>query len=564
MHAHETDVIDRWRRFVREIQEVVLPEHAGRLVKSLGDGLMLEFPAVLPAIEAALEIQRRIVSYNVGRTSDQCLFLRIGAHVADVVIDQMDVYGSGVNLAARLASLANPGEVVVSTEIRDGLVDSLDATAEDMGECFLKHLAEPVRAFRVGAPDLPLSPVDLPLPDAHLEPVIAVLPFGTIARDSASAAVGEMVADTLIVCLSHQPRIRVISALSTRELSGPERRRSGALARLSCNYMLSGTVATHDRWLSVAAELTDVRTEEVVWAERCRVEIADLFAAESELAAQICRGILASIERTEMNWVRAHPLPTLESYSLQMAAVSFMHRAYARDFDRVQGLLAQLIERHPRAPTPRAWMAKWHVLRVTRGLGLDLAVEAQKALFHTQRAVDSDPQCALALAMEGFVLCHMGHDLDAAAERYARAIDANHNESMAWLFKSMLHAFQGEGAPAMEAADRAIALSPLDPLRYYYDSLAASAALSASRYDRAIELAIRSLRANRAHPSTLRVLVIAHALSGDLEKARTYSAELMRLQPAFTVRGFLVRSPAGRFEIGRVCAEALRMAGVPD
>ena len=135
---------------------------------------------------------------------------------------------------------------------------------------------------------------------------------------------------------------------------------------------------------------------------------------------------------------------------------------------------------------------------------------------------------------------------------------------MAWLFKSVLHAFQGQGAPAMEAADRAVALSPLDPLRYYYDSVSASAALSAGRYERAIELAQRSLRANRGHSSTLRVLAMAHALSGQLETARQFGAELMRLQPSFTVRAFLARSPSARFEIGRICAEALRQAGVPD
>ena len=151
MQANEADVIDRWRRFVNEVRTQVLPVHGGRLVKSLGDGLLLEFEGVPAAVAASLDIQRRIAPFNAGRLGDAVMGLRIGVHLADVVVDDVDIYGAGVNLAARLATLARSDDVVVSAQVRDDLVQGLDADFEDLGECFPKHIPEPVRAYRVGS-----------------------------------------------------------------------------------------------------------------------------------------------------------------------------------------------------------------------------------------------------------------------------------------------------------------------------------------------------------------------------------------------------------------------------
>src|SRR5205814_2755191 len=141
----EEDTVRRWQTFVGEVVTTLLPQHGGRLVKSLGDGLMVEFEAVPPAIQCALAMQQTIQQSNVGRPSDRWMCLRIGAHVADVIVDEHDIYGSGVNLAARLATLAGPGEIVVSADVRHHLTAGLDADTEDLGECYLKHLQAPVR-----------------------------------------------------------------------------------------------------------------------------------------------------------------------------------------------------------------------------------------------------------------------------------------------------------------------------------------------------------------------------------------------------------------------------------
>jgi tetratricopeptide (TPR) repeat protein len=241
-----------------------------------------------------------------------------------------------------------------------------------------------------------------------------------------------------------------------------------------------------------------------------------------------------------------------------------MHRLSPHEFDRAREMLAALVERAPRAAPPWAWMAKWHVLRVQQGWAEDTGAERRLALDCARRAIDADPQCSLALAIAGFVYTNLLKELDAAQEHYERALDANPSDSLAWLLKGTLHAFRGEGQPAVASTKHALRLSPLDPLRYFYESLAATAALSAGQYDRAIELAKHSLRSNRTHTSTYRALAISQWLVGHHDDARKTVGELLRLEPGLTVRKYRQRSPSSEYETGRVWSHALQMAGLPQ
>ena len=557
----ELGVIDRWRHFVNEVATEVLPKHGGRLVKSLGDGLMLEFASVPPAVAAALDLQRRIANYNSDEVREAAILLRIGAHVADVVVDNLDVYGSGVNLAARLGTLAGPGEIVVSALVRDRLVPGLDADVEDLGDCYVKHLTTPIRAFRIGAVGTPAErrvgerAAALPLPS------VAVIPF----EDSASPhdVTGDWIADRVIARLSVHPMLRVISRLSTAAV----RARGGSVeqvgAWLNAVYVVSGRVRVAGAAVLLAVEIADARTAEVLWAEQLRSSSGDIIDPDSELVERLAIAITSTVVATETRRAGAMPLPSLESFSLQLAATALMHRASGGEFARARDLFEHLIERHPRASAPRAWLALWYVLRVTRGLVVDPIQEAARALDLTRRAIDADPQCSLALAAEGFVQCHMRRDLDAANERLEAALAINPSESLAWLFRCVVQGFRGEGEAAVESADRALALSPLDPIRHYYDSLASSASLAACRLDRAIELADRSLRVNRNHVPTLRVLAIAQSESGQDDAARRTVLRVLELEPGLTLRGYLARAPRGGEATRERYAQALGRAGVP-
>src|SRR5580765_3487201 len=195
MQANEADVIDRWRRFVNEVRTQVLPAHGGRLVKSLGDGLLLEFGTVPAAVAASLDVQRRIMPFNVGRDANAVMGLRIGVHVAEVVVDALDIYGAGVNLAARLADLAAPGEIAASAEARDALAEGVDADLHDLGECFLRRIDEPVRAYRIETPDSDRSFLALSDKPPDLTPTVAFIPPLPLDSSNANPGLGELIAD---------------------------------------------------------------------------------------------------------------------------------------------------------------------------------------------------------------------------------------------------------------------------------------------------------------------------------------------------------------------------------
>jgi tetratricopeptide (TPR) repeat protein len=256
-------------------------------------------------------------------------------------------------------------------------------------------------------------------------------------------------------------------------------------------------------------------------------------------------------------------MPTLSSQSLLTGAISLMHRSSYGSYERAESLLSALIDRHGRHPLPYAWSAKQHLLRSWRGWSSDAQNDSRRARDFAERALQASSQSALALAIRGMVFSHVEQDFASAARCYDAAIAASPNESLAWLFKSTMHSFCGEGPQAMEAANRALVLSPLDPLSYYYQSLAASAALTNGDLTGAITLARNSVQLNRMHLSNYRVLAIAYGLLGDTERARPIVSTLLEFDPRFTVAKFLERSPGARTDVGEQFAAALRFVGVP-
>ena len=200
---------------------------------------------------------------------------------------------------------------------------------------------------------------------------------------------------------------------------------------------------------------------------------------------------------------------------------------------------------------------------MTRGWSQDRTREAAEALSATHAALDRDPSDALALATEGFVYCHLLKDLDTARKRCDQAVDANPSHALGWLYRGTVSAFKGEGAVAVHATQRAMQLSPLDPQRYYFESLGATAELSAHQYDNAERLARSSLALNRMHPSTWRVLTIALVCQGRMDEAREALEKMRLLEPDLTVERYLARLPNAQFETGRHWARCMAMAGLP-
>ena len=561
MQEDESGFIDRWRRFVHAVRTEVLPAHGGRMVKSLGDGMLLEFASVPSAVAAALAIQERIATYNAKSGAAMEFWLRIGIHLADVVIDALDIYGAGVNLAARVATLAAPGSIAVTAAVRDDIVDGLDAQVEDLGPCWLKHIESSVHAFVLRPPTHSTIP-DAPLVEIALG--VAVLPLVCTAGASRDAMLGDFIADGLISALSLAPELKVLSRLSTRVVRERALDTRQTAQVLGAKYLISGSHAVHAGRVVIDLELADPATGGVIWAQRLACPVGALFEHPSAPLESLASGVQRAMLDTESHRVRSHALPNLESYSLLLGSIGLLHRTAPDDFERAHLVLGALIEREPRHGAGYAWLAKWHFLRMIRGLASSPQREREEARRRADQAIERDAHSGTAWALRGLVHAYHEHDLTKAEAAYTRALDNNPSESLAWLYMATLRSWQGRGPDAAAAAQRALALSPLDPMRYYYESLAAAGMLADARYAEAIALAKSSLRVHRGHTPTYRVMTIAQMLSGQADDARRTMTLMRESEPTLTVAQYLERYPGRDAPHARVYADALHAAGLPN
>ncbi|MFL6628895.1 MAG: adenylate/guanylate cyclase domain-containing protein [Vitreoscilla sp.] len=578
MQANEADIVARWRRFVADFRAELLPLCGGRLVKSLGDGLLLEFQDGSHALAAARALVRRVEPLNRGRERGECIELRVGLHMADVVVDELDIYGHGVNLAARLAALARPGELAMSEAFRA----SLEATEpledlDDLGLCYVKHLSQPIRVFRIGrvasrppaahgaAPASPDGAEQPPVAggDASPQATLAVLSFRAASSSPDDAVVADLVSDALVARLAVSRDLRVISRWSTRRIEHSAAQGALAWSSLQAHFLVRGNVHRIDGRLVAVAELVDTASEVVVWAGRRQFTLGDVLNPQDEFSLGLAAEIASVIAEDRLRRMRTSALPTIDGNQLQSSASTLMHLEDVAGFQRAQAILDHLIDRYPRQPGPRAWSAMWYVLHVTRGFVHDPGQVADRALDHVNRALDHDPECALALAMAGFVQCHLRRDLAAAADALAQAVALNPNEKWAWLFRSVVASHRGHGDDAWDWATKASALSPLDPLRHYFDGLRSNAALVAERWQDAVRLASRSLAVNGRHLPTLRGLAIAQVSLGQLAEACATGQRILAVDPGFNLTNYLASAPPDGRETRRRYVDLLHQAGLP-
>jgi TolB-like protein/Flp pilus assembly protein TadD len=398
---------------------------------------------------------------------------------------------------------------------------------------------------------------------SEVRPTLAVIPFTVQEGEAKQRILGEILADEIIRALCRAPELNVISRLSTSAFAGREPNLQDLRLHLRANYAVFGVCKVIGEEVSLDVEMVETRTGKIVWESRLVERIQGILEGSNDLVGRAVSGISRAIMTRELMRARSQPLPTLESYALLMSAIVLMHRLRTEDFNEAHVMLNAILERGSVQPMVQAWLAKWHVLRVQQGWSDDVMNEATRALELTKRALDSDPESSLALAMDGFIHTNLLRRFDVARERYDLALQFNPNDPQALLLKGMLHAFCDEGDEAVRNTEQALVLSPLDPHRFFYDSLAASANLTNSDYPRALELARQSIRANRMHTSTWRVLTVAQWQLGMHDEARESVGQLLALEPGLTVRGYLNRTPAASFSIGRLIADVLGKAGVP-
>lgn len=563
MAANEAAVVDRWQGFMRFATQCV-PEHRGRLVKSLGDGLLAEFDEAADAVHTATALHGHFIHVNQSLPAQEQMHLRAGINASQLYVGEHDVYGHGVNLAARVASLAEPGDTVVTASVRDGLVDGIDGEIEDMGESYLKHWPEPVRTWRVH-PVRAGQPVWRPEPreaaQADFRQSIAVIPFESRNASPEHFVVGELIADGVISQLSRSQDIRVISRLSTTAFRGRKAAAGEIDARLDTAFVLSGSYATLGPKVIIMAELTDTRRNEVVWAERLSGDTMDLMEVQSELLGSLSTACAHALLNAEVQRSLVLPLPKLDSNALMLGGITLMHRSTPRDLQRSLQLLEAVVERHKRVATPWAWLAKWHIMQVVQGLSGEPARDFQRAIDTADRALDLEPTSSLAMAIKGHALCHLGNDVGASRRLLQEATQSNPNDPMAWLYNGVWSQMWGNAEDSVTETENALHLSPLDPQKYYFEMMLAASYLVLGRWEQVIEQCNSSLKKNRYHLPTIRSLMTAQHELGAKQEARETFEVLMALQPDLTLEKYL--SSGGESPLRRSVAKVMESLGLP-
>ena len=396
-----------------------------------------------------------------------------------------------------------------------------------------------------------------------LYPTVAVLRFASGPGNEIETLVGDMLAEEVTRALSRSSLLNVISHLSCREIDPDKATMSDLEQCLGLDFVLSGRVRIDGDRYQLSAEFVDVRQQGICWSREMVGLVPSFVKGSDDVAHALARAVGQQILRKSVEVAAAKPLHEVECHHLLISAVALMHRQSLSSFSVSRPRLEEVISRAPHSAVLHAWLGKWYVLSVGQGWSVDFAKDARVASDCTKRALDLDPECAFALAVDGFVENNLIKRFDVAALRFDEALELDPNNALAWLIKGNMHAFVDEGKEAVICTDRARRLSPLDPHKYFFDSLGATARLASRDFEGALDLANRSMKANRRHASTLRVRTIALQCLNRGEEASAAAADLMRLQPTLTVEGYLKDHPAAAFATGREWAEALGKSGIP-
>ncbi len=400
-------------------------------------------------------------------------------------------------------------------------------------------------------------------PTQAILPSVSILPFRVVTGDQKHSVLGDYLAEQICRSMSRSRLVAVISHLSARALSATSVALSDIQEKLSVDYCLTGSMRAMDDRIFLDADFIDARTGRILFTRSFDGPMAEFLtgesAAEFELVAAVGRAIASdAIQHTQKRRLR-----DIEDHHLLIAGVGQMNQLRFSSFMQSREMIKEAIRRAPQTSEAHAWLADWYVKSIFNGWSTDRQQDIQHAKDCTARALDIDPENAFCLTMDGTVHNALGADPMHAESQFDRALYLNPNESMSWLQKGVLLAFQDRTEDAVNAVQSAQRLSPLDPFGYFYDSLTATAYLSRRDWENALLYSERSLAHNDRHTSTLRVKIAALTNLGEMDRARATSVQLLRRDPDFTISGYIATHPAAENASGRIVTDALRRVGVP-
>ncbi len=567
MGADETGTLEALRAHRAELIDPLITRHGGRIVKTMGDGLLLEFPSVVNATQCALEIQEGMKARNADVPDDKRIIFRIGVNLGDIIIEGEDILGDGVNVAARLQEIAEPGGVAISRRVHEDVQDRLDASFEDAGEQVLKNIARPVQVWRWlpaerGVPTTPESgTVSLPLPD---KPSIAVLPFANLSGDPEQEYFSDGITDDLTTALSNVRTFFVIARHSSFTYKGRAVDVKDVGRELGVHYVLEGSVRKAGNRVRVTAQLVEAASGNHIWADRYDGTLDDIFDLQDEISASVVGAIEPQLYRAEVERIRHKRPESFDAYDLMLSGFAKMNELNPQDTADALTLFLKAIELDPnyaRAYVCASWCHRRQVQLKGMVLSEEDKAESIRLAHAGLRADRTDPYVMWQAAM---TVALIEKDYEEAATLVDRSLGINANANRAWIASGMLRCYVGDPETAIEHAERAMRLSPLDISMWVAEGVMANACMQLGNYEEALAWARKSAR---RHPDNLpahHVLAASAAQLGRRQEAEAAVRDVLEMEPALTIARLKEIYPVARYKNLEGFIEGLRKAGLPE
>jgi adenylate cyclase len=562
MGVDEEGTLSALKELRRELADPKIKEHRGRIVKTTGDGLLVEFASVVDAVRCAVEVQYEMAERNAGMPEEQRIQFRIGINLGDIIKDGRDIYGDGVNVAARLEALAEPGGICVNRVVRDQVRDKLDFAFEDAGEQRVKNIARPLRVYRIrpgrsagdtmGAAQAPLA-----LPD---KPSVAVLPFTNMSGDAEQEFVSDGIAEDVITALSRYPSLFVIARNSSFTYKGRAVDVKQVGRELGVRYVLEGSVRKAGNRIRVTAQLVEAGTGNHVWADRYDRDLADIFAVQDEITEAVTISIAPAIADAELQRAVRKPPDSLDAWAAYQRGLWHLSEASPDDNTIAQKFFRQAIDLDPTFAGGYSGLAlaQLQAAAVYQKLGLLEAQSSAEAL--ARRAVALDGADAEARSCLGWALQARG-ELQGALSEIERALGMSPNLAVAHGQRGATLIFAGRPREGLAAVQTSIRLDPRDPFSAIRLLHIACGLYFSREYEEAIEAAKQLIRSYPDFPMIYRWPAAALGQLGRTAEAKEALDKAVSLAPAAFDMYVRKRVPWFRPEDHAHLVEGLRKAG---
>jgi adenylate cyclase len=491
---------------------------------------------------------------------DRRINFRLGINVAEVIVEDHDIYGDGVNIAARLQSYAEPGGIVVSSRVEEEIGGTLGLTRVNLGPLHMRNLIHPVQVLSLRLPEV--KTVDLGELPAGYEsrPSIAILPFRNLGS-SEDSYFSDGIVENIIQALATLKELFVISRGSTQVFRGSNLNIKAIGRDLGVRYVLHGSAQRAGKRLRINTELVEAESGEIVHAGKHDGRLAELFDLQDRIAVRTIKLIAPHIRDRELKRALAKRAQDMTAYDLVLQALHIIHDVEYESFSRARSLLQRAIAIDPTYAPAYTYSAYWHGYRIGQAWSTDIAMDASEAERLAQMAIQLDGQDATALAIHAHVQSFLKKNYDIALAGFERALAVGPNSSFAWTLSAATFSFLDDGASAVARAQTGLNLSPIDALVSFAEHILSQAHFVNQDSEEAVVWGMRSFERNKRLTSNLRILGAALVEIGELEAARETVRQHLRIAPDFSLEAWLARTPLSQVTRDRV-AEKLNRAGM--